>query len=416
MDAANSAFHLDHFSRTIFSSLRRTDQRKWAYAYLNGLLVTQGKKSIRRLAATIPSDPTAAQSLRWFVSLSPWDFDLVMEELTHWVAHHRHHRHRTESVWTVGRAILPKRGDRSVGVHRYFDLSSGRTVNCQLGLGSFLCVGTARVPVDWCLYLSPSWTEDRDQRREARIPDSEVYRPLWAHALRLVDRLSARTDSSSAVVLSDMGDEPDVGHLLNGLARRRRDFVIAIPPHLPVLPVGDGVMGGAAPGSAKALLSSGSPEDTVVTLSDGRQRVARLQTSLIHLPGVRKGPPYRLFAEVDDDGAPGPVWLTSLAHSSLARVASIVALNAETQAVIGCMERDFGLLDFEGRSLPGWYHHMALVSAAYTYHRLSGLTQVSSHDGHRGRQSVSDLRSSSGASMKSYRPPSSVRKSTESEY
>ncbi|MFF5483190.1 IS701 family transposase [Streptomyces sp. NPDC012935] len=414
MDAAysgNSAFNLDHFSQTIFSSLRRADQRKWAYAYLNGLLVTQGKKSIRRLAATISSDPAVAQSLRWFVSLSPWDFDLVMEELTRWVA-----QHRTEPIWTIGRAILPKRGDRSVGVHRYFDLSSGRTLNCQLGLGSFLSVGTARVPVDWCLYLSPSWTEDRDQRREARIPDSEGYRPLWAHALRLVDRLSARTDSSSAVVLADMGDEPDVGHLLNGLARRRRDFVIAIPPHLSVLPVGDGILGGSAPGSAKARLSAQSPETTVVTRPDGRQRSARLQTSLIHLPGVRKGPPYRLFTEVDAGGSPGPIWLTSLAHSSLARVASIVGLNTETQIVIGSMERDFGLLDFEGRSLPGWYHHMALVSAAYTFHRLSRLTPASSPGTHHSRQPVNDLRSSSGASMKSYRPPGSAWKSTESEY
>jgi len=42
--------------------------------------------------------------------------------------------------------------------------------------------------------------------------------------------------------------------------------------------------------------------------------------------------------------------------------------------------QDFGLLDFEGRSFPGWYHHMALVSAAYTYRRLHGLTAVPSHN------------------------------------
>nr|WP_281291663.1 transposase [Streptomyces botrytidirepellens] len=373
---------MDRFSRTIFRSLRRADQRKWAHAYLNGLLVTPGKKSVRRLAAAISSDPSVVQSLRQFVSLSPWDFDSVMEELTCWVADHR-----TEAVWPLGRVILPKRGDRSVGVHRYFDLSSGRTLNCQLGLGSFLCVGTARVPVDWCLHLPPYWIEDRDRRRDARIPDSEEYRPLWAHALRLVDRLSARTGSSSAVVLVDMSDEPDVGHLLNGLTKRRRDFVIAVPPHLAVLPIGDGTVGASAPVSAKARVSSQSPESTVVTLPDGPQRIARLQTSLIHLPGGWQGrspgPPYRLFTEVDGDHAPGPMWLTSLAHSSLAEVASIAALNTETQAVIGSMERDFGMLDFEGRSFPGWYHHMALVSAAYAYRRLSGPATDSPLDGRR---------------------------------
>lgn len=374
---------LEYFISKVFRTLRRVDQRRWAHAYLNGLLVTPGKKSVRRLAAANSSDPSIGPSLRQFVSLSPWDFDSVMEELTHWVTDHR-----TEAVWTIGRAVLRKRGDRSVGVHRYFDLASGRTFNCQLGLGSFLSVGSTRVPVDWCLHLSPSWIEDRDRRRDARIPDSEEYRPLWAHALRLVDRLSARTDSSSAVVAVDMSDEPDVGHLLSGLAKRRRDFVIAVPPRLTVLPVTDSTAGAAVPVNANTWVSAQSPESAAVTLPDGRQRVARFRTSFLRLPGGwhgrSPGPIYRIFAEVGPDRAPGPIWLTSLAHRGLAEVASIAARSTETQAAVDSMERDFGLLDFEGRSFPGWYHHMALVSAAYAYRRLSGLVTASSGDGRRG--------------------------------
>lgn len=34
------------------------------------------------------------------------------------------------------------------------------------------------------------------------------------------------------------------------------------------------------------------------------------------------------------------------------------------------MGRSLGLLDFEGRSYPGWHHHMALVSAAYAFRSL----------------------------------------------
>ncbi|MFE6520385.1 IS701 family transposase [Streptomyces sp. NPDC057794] len=350
---------LDHFSATIFKSLRRTDQRKWAHAYLEGLLVTSGKKSVRRLATTISRDPSVVQSLRQFVSLSPWDFDEVMEELTHWVA-----VHRPTPVWPIGRAVLPKRGDRSVGVHRYFDLSSGRTLNCQLGLGAFLCVGEAQLPVDWCLHLSTAWTQDPDRRRDARIPEGERYRPLWAAVLRLVDRLAARSDSPSAVVLVDMSDEPDVAYLLHGLAKRNRDFVVAVPPHLAVLPAGESL---PAPVSARSLVSAQGPET---------ERRSRLQTSLVHLagdlPGRAPGPPYRLLTETDPTGAPGPLWLTSLAHLGLAEVGSITALHTGTTDAIGAMEQDFGLLDFEGRSFPGWYHHMALVSAAYTYRRLHG--------------------------------------------
>ncbi|MFI9721773.1 IS701 family transposase [Streptomyces sp. NPDC052396] len=356
--------------------MRRVDQRKWAHAYLKGLLVTSGKKSPRRLATAISRDPSVVQSLRQFVSLSPWDFDEVMEELTHWVTDHR-----SVPVWSIGRAVLPKRGDRSVGVHRYFDLSSGRTLNCQLGLGSFLCLDTAQVPVDWCLRLSTTWTQDPERRRDARIPDSQRYRPLWAHTLRLVDRLSARTDSASSVVLVDMSDEPEVGYLLHGLAKRRRDFVVAVPPHLAVLPAGEG---STAPVSARALALAQSPEAAVVQLPGGEQRITHLQAALVLLPsgsqGRCPGPPYRLFTEVGPAHAPRPLWLTSLTHDTLAQVGSIAALRTGTVDAIGSMEQDFGLLDFEGRSFPGWYHHMALVSAAYTYRRLHGLIMVPSHD------------------------------------
>ncbi|MGB8944303.1 MAG: transposase, partial [Streptomyces sp.] len=250
---------LEGFSRTIFTTLRRADQRKWAHAYLRGLLATPGKKSVRRLAGAISSDPSVIRSLRQFISLSPWDADVVMGELTRWVADHR-----PASVWTISRAVVPKSGDRSVGVHRYFDPASGRTLNGQLALGSFLRVGTAQVPVDWSLHLSPSWAEDHDRRRDARIPDSEEHLPLWAHALRLVDRLSSRMEASSALVLADMSDEPDVEHLLNGLHERRQDFVVAVPPHLAVHPVGDSTAGAPEPGGATAWVTTRAPEPTVV--------------------------------------------------------------------------------------------------------------------------------------------------------
>ncbi|WP_239696286.1 transposase [Streptomyces sp. Ncost-T6T-1] len=369
---------LADFSATIFSSLRRADQRRWAHTYLHGLLITPGKKSVRRLAANTSCDPSVAQALRQFVSLSPWDFDAVMNELTHWVE-----SHGSPPVWNIGRAVLPKRGDRSVGVDRHFSLDTGRTVNCQLGMGAFLSVGAVQFPVDWSLYLSPSWVEDPGRRNDARIPDSEQYRPLWALALRLVDRLTARTPSPYRVVVADMSDEPDVRHLLGGLAKRRRDFVVAVPPHLPVLPVGN-LAATPPPISARARLSAQNTETAVVTPPAGRQRVARFQTSLVHAPGLSQGhplgPPYRLFSEVRGPSVTGPLWITSLAHQGLPEVASIAAAHSGTADAVASLERDFGLLDFEGRSFPGWHHHMALVSAAYAYRHLKASVAASRAD------------------------------------
>ncbi|MFH8988110.1 IS701 family transposase [Streptomyces sp. NPDC017940] len=358
------------FTDQVFQNLRRADQRRWAGAYLAGLLITPGKKSVRRLAGAVSPSPTAVQSLRQFVSLSPWDWDPVMYELTRWAE-----GHGPAATWAIGRAVLPKRGDRSVGVHRYFDPASGRTLNCQLGLGAFLGIGSLQVPVDWRLLLPAPWTEDPQLRRRARIPDEVSHRPLWAQALDLVDTLRARTANTAAPVVADMSDDPDVSLFLRGLSQRARDFVVAVPQHLKVLPVGERTPGIPEPVSARAHISCGSIDPVLVTAPDGRQQHTHAQSVLVRLPGARSGAtqeyPYRLFTEALPDGSPGTMWITSLTHQRIDNVASLATHRVGTTTAVAGMERHFGLLDFEGRSFPGWYHHMTLVSAAYTYQRLT---------------------------------------------
>ncbi len=358
------------FTDQVFQHLRRSDQRRWAGAYLAGLLITPGKKSVRRLAGAVSASPTAVQSLRQFVSLSPWDWEPVMDQLTRWAE-----GHGPATTWAIGRAVLPKRGDRSVGVHRYFDPGTGRTLNCQLGLGAFLCIGGLQVPVEWRLLLPAPWTEDPQLRRRARIPDEVRHRPLWAQALDLVDTLEARTAPTPAPVVADMSDDPDTALLLRGLSQRARDFVVAVPPHLKVLPIGERTANGPEPVSARAHISQGNTDTVEVTTADGRKQELPVQSVLVRLPGARPGAtqeyPYRLFTEVLPDGRPATLWITSLTHRRLDNVASLATNRHGTTAAVASMERHFGLLDFEGRSFPGWYHHMTLVSAAYTYQRLT---------------------------------------------
>ncbi|MEU9205637.1 transposase [Streptomyces sp. NPDC048332] len=357
------------FTDAVFGSLRRADQRRWAHAYVEALLTTPGKKSVRRLAQTVSTSATAVQSLRQLVSLSPWDWDAVLGALTQWAE-----RYGPDPVCAIGRAIVPKRGESSVGVHRYFDLTSGRTLQGQLGLGAFMCFGPVQVPVGWRLHLPMPWTEDERLRRRARIPETMPYRPMWAQALQLVDALGARPGGMSATVVADMSSDPDVALLTHGLGRRGRDFVMAVPPSLTVLPVGEGEPTTAARLVARAGTALSSPETVVVTAPDGSRRTTRTRSGLVHLSGKQRGPvgpPHRLFVEVLPASRPRHLWVTSLTQHDLGSVASLAALASGTASSVESMERDFGLLDFEGRSLPGWYHHMVLVSAAYTYDRLA---------------------------------------------
>lgn len=159
----------DAFVAEIFERLPRADQRRWAHVYTRGLLTTPGRKTVRRLAASVSDSATAAQALHQFVNASPWDWEPVRARLADWVV-----RRSGPRALLLGTAVLPKRGDRSCGVHRRFVPQEGRTVNCQVGIGAFLAADRATVPVDWRLLLPGAWSADPQVRDRARVPEDAM--------------------------------------------------------------------------------------------------------------------------------------------------------------------------------------------------------------------------------------------------
>ncbi|WP_326808599.1 transposase [Streptomyces sp. NBC_01775] len=376
------------FAEGLFGHLPRADQRGWAETYLRALLTTPGKKSVRRLAAAVSASPTACQSLQQFVNASPWDWEPVRRELTRW-AEARHPVH----AWTIAPAVLPKRGEHSVGVHHRFVPGAGRTLNCQLGVGLFLSGPGVHTPVDWRLFLPGPWCDDPALRRRTRVPESAGHRPLWADALDMVTAMASRTSLDPAPVVADMSELPDVGPLIAGLERQGRDFVIAVRDAMSVI-AGSHLAARHSPEPATALsvrdfLSSNRtrhPHTAVVTGPDGQPRPTWIVSGLARLPGARPGSgsgsgephhTYRLFAERPVSGCrPSQVWITNMPHRRMDELLALTRLHTGTRAVRRSLEVDFGLRDFEGRSFPGWHHHMTLVSAAYAYSRLARPTAL----------------------------------------
>ncbi|MFD4609808.1 IS701 family transposase [Streptomyces sp. NPDC058440] len=364
-----STASLNTFSDTLFGHLPRADQRRWALGYLRGLLATPGKKSIRRLAAAISASPTASQSLQQFINTSPWDWEPAREELTRAVQ-----GRTTPLALTVASAFLPKRGAHSCGVHRRFVPRLGRTINCQMGVGLFLSSGDMHLPVDWRLMLPERWSDDADLRERARIPGTARHRPYWEHILDLLDMVSSRAGLTAVPAVVDMSECPDATLLVNGLSRRGQNFVVAVPPGLRILPLGPRAAPADAQDAQGALsvqefLHRHGTRQTYATVHAPGRGDVRMLSTRVRLPGSRQT--HRLLAEWDParQGAPR-AWLSTLLDERAGRIAALAHLTSGAAATVSRLEEDCGLLDFEGRSYPGWHHHMTLVSAAYTYSRL----------------------------------------------
>ncbi|GHF71955.1 putative ISXo8 transposase [Streptomyces mashuensis] len=353
----------DELTRRLFHGLPRTDQRRWAGAYVTGLLTTPGRKSVRNMGLSLYDSHTAFQSLHQVVSESTWSWSAVRRELADWC------RERTAlHGWALGRVTVPKRGRCSAGVHRRFDPATGRTVGCQLGLGLFLLTERGALPVDWRLYLPDEWLDDPTLRRRARIP--ETARP--GSPARLMLDLAAAADGSAAPVVAEAETVTEAAELVEGLGALGTDWILSVPGATPVsaglhrlarTPAGRAPAGRAltAADLARQLQGSARP------LGPATPEAPRLLPAQVHT--AQSAAPLRMAASwAPGHRTPQRIWLTSLHGERLGEAAPLFTGHAVgTDALAGL--DDCGLRDFEGRSYPGWHRHMTLVSAAYG-HRL----------------------------------------------
>lgn len=375
---AASAFD---FAEQIFAHLPRADQRRWAHTYLEGLLRTPGKKTLRRLAASVSDSPTASQSLHQFANDSPWDWNPAYRELMNWAEDCLPPR-----AWVVDVAVLRKRGEHSCGVHRRFAPGTGRSVTCQVGVGGFLVTEEDAVPVDWRLLLPKTWTENPSRRHRARIPRQVTSAGLEDHAVDLIQTMGERARTASVPVVADLTDHTPSAQLVHELAAQGRDFVVGVPDRLPLAAGHQLTVPRRERADNTAVLEAGRLFDPAhltgggtesATISDGCGRPTVVQSALVHLPGPRSAGPapprtFRLLAlRSPRQRRPAALWLTNMVHKRLDELLALSRLRARATRTVQHLEAELGLRDFEGRSYPGWHHHMTLVSAAYAHRQLN---------------------------------------------
>ncbi|KIF66971.1 hypothetical protein HY68_34765 [Streptomyces sp. AcH 505] len=367
---------LSDFAGDVFRSMSRVDQRRWAEVYLRGLLVVEGKKSVRRISEDVLSVP-AHQSLQQFINQSPWEWEPVRAHIARYVS-----QGEPAKAWVLSRVAIPKRGDRSVGVERRFLPEAGRTVNCQIGLSVALAVPSGNIPVNWRLLMPSKWLADSALRESAYIPDDVRANVEWIDFVAMLDELESQWEVGRVPVVADLTHLAEVPEFVTELTARGIDFSFEVDGSLEVL---DSAGQRRPARTVHAARSAFKRAGSALALGRwcgqasapcGHRDTMKVVSSLVTLPGPTgsrggQGPQVRLLTEVSPSGTAKHAWITNLSGH---RVDDIVALSRLTQRSkenTRTMEHSFGLRDFEGRSYRGWHHHMTMVSAAYAFHRLA---------------------------------------------
>ena len=381
---------LVEFAGEMFEPMRRRDQRRWGEVYLRGLMLDGKRKSIEPMAARLEDGDE--QCLQQFVNQSPWRWELVGERLAVRIS-----GAIAPEAWVIDDTGFPKQGKMSVGVARQYCGALGKTGNCQVGVSISAVTAQASCPIDWRLFLPAAWDDD-PRRTACRVPDDIGHQPKWKLALEMIDELAGWGVQAPPV----LGDAAygDITEFRLGLEERDLEYVLDVKASTSALAqdarpeaLRTSVVGRPPapryrrPFSNLAELAAAADPDawTEVTWREGTRgamtsrflaiRVRPANVKLRRADPDGELPVRWLLAEwAAGNDAPTDFWLSNLpADTPLDRLVALAKLRWRVEQDYRELKDALGLDHFEGRSWPGWHHHVTLVSVAHGFLTLERL-------------------------------------------
>jgi SRSO17 transposase len=369
---------LQTYFGTIGACLRDKRQRASFALYALGILGEGERKSCEPIAARACRDPAEVDNvhnqLLHFLRSSPWDNRTVRRTAARYAIDALQAREPV-TTWILDDTGFLKQGEHSVGVQRQYTGSAGKTTNCQIGVSLSVATKSAHLPIDFELYLPVSWTEDPKRRAEAKIPEDVTFATKIDLGLRMLER--ALVDGLPGEVLladSAYGDS----HLFRETVRLLGlDYAVGIHGTTKVwlLDAANRRRGEAV--SAQALGQElGRAAFRRVTWREGtggklRARFCFRRVKVAHDDGLdpaKHEAVWLMLEWPEGESKPTKFVLTTLPRRwSKKRIVRHVKERWRTERAYEELKGELGLDHFEGRSFPGWHHHVSVVLCCYAF-------------------------------------------------
>jgi SRSO17 transposase len=349
--------------------------------YIDGVLSDSARKSMAAMLARV-SEPTSYQAFQHFITHAPWQAEALWRRL-------RRVTPERTGILILDETSFPKSGPHSVGVARQYCGALGKVANCQVAVTAALWAGGRTWPMGAVLYLPEAWTSDAARRTSARIPAAVHFQEKWRLALTLLRQTRAAAITLTAVVAdAEYGDNSTVRRTLH---RLQLPYALGISPTLtvfrgtPTLRVDrrqprprnrDGGWPDRDPVDVRALSDAVAAHDwrrvrwrngtnppweadfvacRVTPATDWRQRRLAPEVWLLCERGL--GPTGRRRH-----------YLVSLpATATLPQLVRLAHQRWAIEQHYQDLKTELGLDHFEGRSYPGWQHHMVISAVAYAF-------------------------------------------------
>jgi SRSO17 transposase len=341
------------------------------------------RKSMQAMLARV-TEPVSYQAFQHFITDAPWDADRLWRRLLEILPERR-------GVLILDGTSFPKQGSHSVGVARQYCGALGKIANCQVAVTAALWTGARAWWLGVLLYLPQPWIDDADRRAVARIPATATFQEKWRQALTLIRRTRAAGLQVTAV-LAD-AEFGDITAFRRTLHQWRLPYAVGISRHLTVF---RGTPAVHIPPSAR----TGRPRSQLVfrhktraiavralalalprrawrrvTWRNGTNRPWAARFAALRVTPANEWRNRRLAPEVwllceQDLGLTPRIKYFFVHLPATASLTQLVRLAHQRWAIEQQymeLKTELGLDHFEGRSYPGWHHHVVLTAVAYAF-------------------------------------------------
>jgi SRSO17 transposase len=351
--------------------------------YVQGVFSDSERKSMQAMLARV-TEPIAYQAFQHFITHAPWDATKVWRRLRAVIPERR-------GIAILDGTSFPKQGRHSVGVARQYCGALGKIANCQVATTIALWTGARAWFVGAALYLPENWLTPEGRQR-GRIPARVVFREKWRHALILLRQVRAAGFTVTAVI----GDAElgDVSVFRAALHRLRLPYALGISSNLVVFLRRPRALPPRAPQgpgrpATRARLIDGSPAVAVSQLAhalpaaawrvvawrNGRQPRRRARFAAVRVTPAHDWRQGKLAPEVwllceEETGRAGRLKYYFVHLPPDRSLRALVALAHQRWAIeqqYQELKSELGLNHFEGRTYPGWQHHVVLTAVAHAY-------------------------------------------------
>jgi SRSO17 transposase len=350
--------------------------------YVQGVFSDSERKSMQAMLARI-TEPVAYQAFQHFITHAPWDADRVWRRLRAVVRERR-------GTLILDTTSFPKQGSQSVGVARQYCGALGKIANCQVAVTAALWTGVRAWFLGAALYLPEEWLTP-ERRTRARIPATVAFEPKWRQALRLVRQVRAAGVTLTAVIAD--AEFGDVTTFRAALQRLRVPYALAISSHLTVFTTRPRVrppdpnprgrpqtrwrmVAALTPVAVRDVGAQLPPTAwRRVTWRNGSQPRRAARFAAVRVTPAHEWRHAQLAPEVwllcEEEAGTKPrrkYYLVALpATTSLGALVRLAHQRWAIEQQYQELKGELGLDHFEGRSYPGWQHHVVLTAVAHAY-------------------------------------------------